>query len=97
MQIPILIDPLASGGYRARAGEPFGLSAEGPTADEAARRLGAALRDRLRAGSRLALLDLGNSPSAPLVLSPVPDDDWLFRAMEEAIAEERRRDDEAGG
>jgi predicted RNase H-like HicB family nuclease len=100
MQIPILIEP-TEGGFRARAGEPFGVSAEGPTAQEAARRLESMLRDRLRAGTQLALIDLGNgspSPSPPpLHLEPLPDDDWFFRTMREAIAENRKHEDEAAG
>ena len=30
-------------------------------------------------------------------LDPLPDDDWAFRTMREAIAENRRREDEAAG
>jgi hypothetical protein len=96
MKIPILIDPLSTGGFQAKSGEPFGLTAEGATADEAAHRLQEILRQRLRAGSRLALIDLRKNSVRPLDLSPVPEDDWLFPAMNEAIAENRRREDEAG-
>jgi hypothetical protein len=96
MQIPILIEPLSAGGFQARAGEPFGLSAQGATAEEAAQRLEAALRNRLSSGSRLALLDIGNGAGAPLSVRPVAADDWVFQAMDEAIAERRRREDEAG-
>jgi hypothetical protein len=54
------------------------------------------LRHRLRAGSRFITLDLGVSLSpaeqAPLHLDPLPDDDWFFQTMREAIAENRRRE-----
>ena len=96
MQIPILIEPLGAGGFQARAGEPFALSAQGATAEEAARRLETALRNRLSSGSRLVLLDLGPGSSAPLPLLPVAGHDWVFQAMDEAIAESRKQEDEAG-
>jgi hypothetical protein len=96
MQIPILIDPLNGGGFQARAGEPFGLAAEGATAEEAAGRLAEALRQRLHSGSRLAFLDLEGQVPAPLDFRPLPEDDWFFSAMDEAIAANRRREDEAG-
>jgi hypothetical protein len=45
MQIPILIEPIAGKGYRARGGEPFALVAEGPTREAAL----AKLRDEFQA------------------------------------------------
>jgi hypothetical protein len=99
MHILILIEPAGGGRFRATAGDPFGLSAEADSADEAALRLGTLLRDRLQKGSRLARLDLGNSSSAtfpvPLQFAPLPEDDWFFQTMREAIAENRKREDEA--
>jgi hypothetical protein len=101
MRIPILIEPGEGGGFRARAGEPFSVSADGQTASEAAERLTTLLRDRLKAGACLAVIDLANGPhvlpQAPLHLDPLPDDDWFFRMMREAIDENRKREDEAGG
>jgi predicted RNase H-like HicB family nuclease len=98
MHVLILIEPIAGGRFRARAGEPFGLSAEGKTAEEATQQLKTILRDRLQAGSRLALLDLDNGlPSTlpPLPLEPLPGEEWFFQNMREAIEENRRRENEA--
>ncbi|HEY7153559.1 MAG TPA: hypothetical protein VH575_06340 [Gemmataceae bacterium] len=98
MYVVILIEPIEGGRFRAKAGEPFGMSAEGKTTEEAAQQLETALRDRLRSGSRLALLDVGNDlppASAPLHLEPLPDEDWFFQSMREAIAENRQREDGA--
>ncbi|MHB1423945.1 MAG: hypothetical protein ACYC3I_12265 [Gemmataceae bacterium] len=101
MHVLILIEPIEGERFRAKAGEPFGLSAEGKTPEEAAQQLKIVLRDLLRTGSRLALLDLGNgslpTSSAPLQLGPLPDDDWFFQTMREAIAENRWKEDEAEG
>jgi hypothetical protein len=99
MQIPILIEPLEDGRFRAKAGEPFAASADGLTAEEAAQRLEAMVRDRLNSGSLLSVIDLGNgtapTPTAGLQLEPLPDNDWFFHTMREAIAENRQREDEA--
>src|SRR5262245_31992883 len=100
MQVLILIEPIEEGRFRARAGEPFGISVEGKTAEEAARQLETTLRNRLHTSSRLALLDLGNGSPAtltPLHLEPLPDEDWFFQTMREAIAENRQRENEADG
>ena len=86
MQIPILIEP-TTGGFRARSGEPFAASAEGPTAEDATQRLRTLLRDRFQDGSRLPLLDLATEP--------LPDDDWFFKTLREEIEANRRREDEA--
>lgn len=100
MHVLILIEPIEGNRFRARAGEPFSLSAEGETEEEAAQNLKTILRDRLQSGIRLALLDLGNgSPAtlAPLHFEPLPGEDWFFQTMQEAIAENRQRENEAEG
>jgi hypothetical protein len=100
MQIPILVEPHENGGFRARAGEPFGLSAEGSTAQEAAEHLATLLRDGLKAGACLDFIDLPNGPQVlspvPLQLEPLSDEDWFFDTMRQAIAENRQREDQAG-
>lgn len=98
MHVLTLIEPIEGGRFRAKAGEPFGVSAEGKTTEEAAQQLQTVLRNRLRSGSHLALLDLGNElqpATAPLHLEPLAEDDWFFQTMREAIAENRQREDEA--
>jgi predicted RNase H-like HicB family nuclease len=100
MHVLILIEPIEGGCFRAKAGEPFGVSAEGKTAEEATQHLKTILQERLRAGSRLALLDLGNGSPAnlpPLYFEPVPGEDWFFQNMREAIDENRQRENEAEG
>ncbi len=98
MHIPVLIEPIASGRFRACAGEPFNACAEGDSADDARDQLERLVRERLQAGFQVTTIDIGNGlpqPQEPLRLDPIPDDDWFFKTMREAIAENRRREDEA--
>lgn len=96
MHVPILVEPVHDGIFRATAGAPFGLSAEGTTADEAVRHLEVALRARLTAGAQLRSIDLGQSSPPPPWMRPLTDDEkWAFDTMNEAIAENRRREAEA--
>jgi predicted RNase H-like HicB family nuclease len=59
MQIPVLVEPLADNGFRARAGEPLPLTAEGATAEEALRNLRTTIDRQLKNGKQLLLLDVG--------------------------------------
>jgi hypothetical protein len=96
MRISILIEFGENRRFRARAGEPFGLSAVGDTAAEAADHLATLLRERLMAGAQVAVIDLANGShhigASPLCLDPLPDDDWFFETMRQAVAENRRRE-----
>jgi hypothetical protein len=54
MQIPVLVEPVANNGFRARAGEPLALSADGATPEEAVRNLRAAMERQLKNGKQLS-------------------------------------------
>lgn len=96
MQIPVLIEPVAGNGYRARGGEPLSLSAEGATREEALAKLRNQVQDRLRNGSELVALDV----AAPTAANPwvqfagMFKDDPDFRDVLDIIAENRRKMDE---
>ena len=97
MQIPILIEPIDGGRFRARMGEPFALSAEGATEKEATELLTVQVEERLRSGVRYSVIEVGNGlppcGQTPLHFEPLPDDDWFFKSMRETIAENRRREE----
>lgn len=97
MDLPILIEPLEGGRFRARAGEPFAASVEAGSPEEARSQLELLLRQRLQTGSLLATVHLGNGAvpleQAPLQIPATPDDDWFFQTMREAIAEHRHQED----
>jgi hypothetical protein len=58
MQITVLVEPVANNGFRAKAGEPLPLTAEGATADEAVRNLRAAMDRQLKNGKQLLSVDI---------------------------------------
>ncbi|MCI0463370.1 MAG: hypothetical protein L0Z62_41060 [Gemmataceae bacterium] len=99
MNIPILIEPLAEGRFRAQTGPPWGLSADGATASEAKQHLAELIQARLAGGAQLAVRTIPNSV-AGVTGPPFPADDlyktdWVYRELQEAIAENRRLEEAA--
>ena len=99
MQLPILIEPIDEGRFRAHAGSPFTLFGEGATEAEAAQHLSRLIAERIERGIRITTITLPNVAEAaaqtPLSLEPLPKDDWFFQTLQEAIAENRLHEDEA--
>jgi len=98
MEIPVVIEPCAGGGFRAKAGAPFDLSAEGTTAEEASRQLSVLFDALMARGCRVTMLTVANGKA--VVSSPLPADnlyetDWAYRELQEAIAENRRQEEAA--
>lgn len=99
MQIPILIESIEGGRFRARAGEPFGLIAEGASCEEATRALDHLLTERLSKGVRIGWLHVPNGAPSVAASLPFPADEHYkthpsFAEMQAAIAEFRRAEDE---
>ena len=92
MQIPILIEPIEGDRYRARAGEPFALSAEGNTKMEAYKKLEEMIFKRLRAGGELFTMDLQLAPPQSLCAGSAKDNPF-WDEFQQIIAENRRRED----
>ena len=86
MEIAVLIEPNAAGGFQASCGEPMRSTAEGPTRAAALDGLRRLLEARMSAGAELVTLSIGKSiPKRPTW----PDDD-ITRAWLEGIREVRR-------
>jgi hypothetical protein len=95
MQIPVLIEPLPEGrGFRARAGEPLDLSAEGPTKAAAIQELQQAARGRLAAGAEVVPMELATGNPWVDLAGFLPDDE-LTRQWMEALQENRRKANES--
>lgn len=91
MELPVLIERLPDGiRYTARLGEPFDLTVEAATADEAQHRLSEALRHRLQEGAELRSISLPSFPKGGWL----PDDD-LTREWLQAVQQFRDECDEA--
>jgi hypothetical protein len=93
MEIPVLVEKVAGDGYVARVGSPFNWSAEGPTPDEAVRRLREESDRRLAAGVQVASLTLPAGPAGnPLAKwAGTWKDDPMIDEFERAIAEYREQ------
>ncbi len=97
MQIPVLIEKLENNEFRARSGEPLPLTAEGATREEALEKLRQLLESRLSSGGELTSLDIGPKEHPLMKFAGIFADDPQFEEWQEAIAENRRREDEAEG
>jgi predicted RNase H-like HicB family nuclease len=89
MQIPVLIEPVANNGFRAKTGEPLPLCADGVTPEEAVRNLRAAFNKQL-AGKQLSVLEM--TPENPwLAMAGIFDpDDPLVQEWKNEMLEYRR-------
>jgi predicted RNase H-like HicB family nuclease len=94
MQIPILIEPVAGNGYRARGCEPFGLTADGATREEALHKLEEQLRARLKTGAQIVSLEIAEQDNPWRQFAGMFEGDPLFDEWQAAIAENRRKADE---
>lgn len=95
MELPVLIEKRPDGpGYRARLGEPFNLTAEAATIEEAERRLTDAVRQRLATGAELHALSLPTGPVRNPVGGWLPEDE-LTREWRQSIEAYRAECDAA--
>ncbi len=94
VKLPVLIEPIDNKGFRAKSGEPLGLMAEGPTPEEALRKLQELLAARIAAGGRVVQIDLPASDHPWLRGAGMFKEDPLFAEWQQAIAERRKQIEE---
>jgi hypothetical protein len=95
MQLPVLIEPLPEGkGFVARLGDPFNLSATGPTAAEALLSLQAEYRHKLDEGWQVVGLPAPLVPTLPPPGGWLPDDELTREWLDHVEAFRRERDEE---
>ena len=94
MKIPVLVEKLPDKGYRARAGDPFCMSAEGKTQPVALEKLRKMIEERRKAGAWIVHLDIGNIDN-PLMQTcgTLDPDDPMTKEWEKAMAEYRKERD----
>jgi hypothetical protein len=93
MQIPVLIEPIAGKGYRARGGEPLPLTAEGPTRDAALASLKEQFEARLGNGAEMVPLEVGVQPHPLAEFVGMFKDDPLLPRWKRAMADYRSKID----
>lgn len=99
MDIPVLIKELPDRRFRARCGEPFGLSADGATSAEALNNLQCLLNSTLSNDTALVALTLpaANDHSILQSAGVWREDDDAVQEWEAIMAENRRQQDEDEG
>jgi hypothetical protein len=93
MQIPVLIEPIARNGYRAKSKEPFAVSARGATREEALAKLRAKIERRLKNGAAIVPLEVSSEPHPLARFAGMFKDDPDFQEVLDIIAENRRKMD----
>jgi predicted RNase H-like HicB family nuclease len=97
MKIPVLIEPVAQNGYRAQGMEPFAVSAEGATREEALAKLRAKIERRLENGAELVGLEISAPPHPwAAFVGMFKDDPWIDD-WKRSVEEYRRKIDDDPG
>jgi hypothetical protein len=95
MEIPVLIEPVAGNGYRAKSGEPLAFTVEGSTRDVALQNLKELIARRLGNGSEIVSVTVADDKNPWAAMAGIfdPNDpdvqEWI-----EIMAENRRKADE---
>ncbi len=94
MLIPVLLEPVSGNGYRARGAEPFALTAEGTTPDQALARLKEMIQASLATGAQVVVLEV-SMPEVPAtrIKGVFDPNDPLVQEWKEIMAENRRKAD----
>jgi hypothetical protein len=94
VQISVFLDRVNGNGYRARGGEPFAVSAEGSTREEALARLREEIQTLFKNGTEVVALEIGHDPHPWLDLAGMHKDDPWIDDWKRSVAEYRKRVDE---
>ena len=89
MQIAVLVEPLNGTGFRATSTRPFDIITEGPTREEALKKLQDELQAKISNGAEVVLLDVPAEPNPWLKIAGMYKDDSMFEEWKQAMAEYR--------
>ena len=98
MQIPVVVESIGSGRFRAQSVPPFTAVAEGTTSEEAILNVRAEISKQIEAGKRVVMVEIPATEENPwLAIAGSLKDNPLFDEWQAAIEEYRRQCDiEAG-
>jgi predicted RNase H-like HicB family nuclease len=91
MEIPILLEPLPGGGFRARSAELLGLTAQGDTSDSALCHLRDLIETRAASGAILTSIDVPTPKYGPHPGAGMYKDDPLYDRWREEVEAYRRQ------
>jgi len=95
MQVPVLIEMLPDASFRATAGAPFCLTAEGKTRDEVLQKIRGLIDTKLTAGTEVVQLDVPIQENPWLRLAGTLDpEDPIVQEWLQIMEENRRKADE---
>ena len=90
MELPVVIEPIENQAFRARLGDPLGMSAEGATQVEAMQNLKVLLEKRLASGMQISSLTLPLEPHAWMKCAGIfREDDPVIQDWQKAIQDYR--------
>jgi hypothetical protein len=93
MQIPVLIESMPGNGYRARGGEPFAITTEGATPEDALNHFQESVSAKLREGAVLTTVEIQPAEHPLLKFAGMYDpNDPLIQEWLQIIKEERDRE-----
>ncbi len=94
MQIPVLVERVKGNGYRARGAGPFAVSAKGSSRQEALDKLRAKIQNRLKNGTELVGLEVGELEHPWMEFAGMFKDDPWIDDWKQSIKEYRQKVDE---
>ena len=89
-----LIEPIGNKRFRARAGEPFAMTAEGTTPEEALSKFHEVMKGRLANGARVVPFEVPNSGNPWLPMAGIFKDDPYFDEWVKAMKDYRQQVEE---
>ena len=94
MQIPVVVETLGEGQFRAEAPPPFSVAAEGASSDEAVRNLRARIEQEFSNGRKIVMLDVPIDSENPwMKYAGHLKDETFLSDFQSALAEYRKQRD----
>src|SRR5688572_10052703 len=98
MQIPVAIEPIGDGQFRAQSFPPFPAVADGSTRDEAVSKVQAEVNKQVEQGKEVVMVEVpAKEPNPLMAMAGWLKDDPLYDAWHAEIREYRRQLDIAEG